>query len=162
MYFLENPTGQIVAQLDISNNETANRPNPADNIPHVPWVHNNVFVTNVGYPNALRQYKIQDLLSSLGATQRPYKYYFFIPPDLDTVPIARTVIIVNNSAAADIILTYGSTPVADPTPLPPDPGGGQGSGASDGGSAVGGGGSTDPAGGDVGDSDGTGDGGDSA
>lgn len=118
-YFIENPAGQIVAQLDISNNETANLPLVLNYYTGEPFVHDNVFVTNDWH---LRGNKIQDLLSMLGSTQRPYKYYFFNPPPLDALPIARTVVI-DNTGPTNITVTYGSAQ-PDPTPNPPgaDPG----------------------------------------
>jgi hypothetical protein len=139
IYFLENPTGQIVAQLDISNNETANKPATLEPETGEPWVHDNVFYTNSGvFPN----HRVQDLLSALGPSQRPYKYYFFDPPALEVVPIARTLAI-ENTGPGNIIVEYGAA-TPDPTPgipgdVPPDAGadpadtGGGSTGGGDGG-----------------------------
>lgn len=155
IYFLENPTGQIVAQLDISNNETANRPDVLSAFDGRPWVHENVFFTAYGDP--FPAHKIQDLLSALGPSQRPYKYYFFDPPDLETVPIARTLII-DNTGPGNIAVEYGAS-VPDPTPGIP----GEAPPGSSGGTPIEGGQGGDGSSGDTGGGgDGGGDGGDSA
>jgi hypothetical protein len=102
-YFVESPTGEIMFQKDISNNEAAQILGGT--------VYRQVFYTNNSDD---RGHKIQDMLWPFTYTPRPLKYYWFEPPSTDDIVFARTVTETNATEGA-IVITYGvSTPSTDP------------------------------------------------
>jgi hypothetical protein len=93
-YFLETPTGEIVSQKDLSNTE-----NP-------PGTGNEqVYYTNNHFE---RGNKIQDMWWPLGGLPRPFKYYWFLPPDFGEVTVGRQVIVTNDTTGS-IIINYGNS-----------------------------------------------------
>jgi hypothetical protein len=104
-FLLESPTGEVVAQHDITNHQHATV-NPQGPVNYV----------NVWYDSnsAQRGNKIQDMLWPLGYVPRPYKYYWFNPPTFETQTIARTVTLTADAATS---FTYEET-VSTPPPGP--------------------------------------------
>lgn len=112
-FFLEDTAGAIVYQQDITNREQGINPNTG-------VVATNVFTTN---DSAARDTGnlIQDMLWYFGYTPRPYKYYWFNPPDISSLSLSRTVTVTNTDESGNpYIITYGSS---TPTPTPTDTGG---------------------------------------
>jgi hypothetical protein len=104
-FFLETPTGEIVSQKDISNVES-------------PVGYPQVFYTVSGNNND-RANKIQDMNWPLGGLSRPFKFYWFKPPDYTDVPVGRSVTVTNTGTGA-IVITYGaSEPATDSITGPP-------------------------------------------
>jgi hypothetical protein len=88
--FYEAPSGEIVYQQDISNYDLAT----------VDGLGNPVTWRNVFYStDANRGNKAQDMNYAMDRKQRPYKYYFFLPPVLPEESLARAAIVVNNGPA---------------------------------------------------------------
>jgi hypothetical protein len=112
-FFLELASGEIVFQLDISNNEAAVSPVNYQ-------TYGNVFYTNNSDD---RGNKVQDMLwplkvfpegSSAYVTGRPYKYYWCDPPPYSMVSASRVVNVIN-SYAGDIVVKFEGSP----EPAPP-------------------------------------------
>ena len=134
-YFWEDLGGVQVSTVDISNTEAAIHPNTGVAVP-------NVFYTN---DDSKREIKIQDMLWPLGYTPRPYKYYFFNPPELADAALSRIVTVTNTDTSLPIVVHYAGPP----EPPPHWPGGG-GEGYPDSGGGAGGDGSSGGSGGDGG------------
>jgi hypothetical protein len=120
-YLLEDLSGQVVAQQDISNTEHPDALDTATStLPQV----------MCSATGATRANKIQDTFYSFGGTLTnpyptggAYKNYFFDPPDLGTLHVARTVTIDNNGSGPINIVYGASTP--DPGASDPGTEGGQ-------------------------------------
>jgi hypothetical protein len=115
-YLLEDLSGQVVAQQDISNTDHP------DGLPTATSAVPQVMSTPYGVP---RGNKIQDTFYNFGGTiANPYptggayKNYFFDPPDFGTLRIARTVTITN-TGSGPVLIEFGSS---TPDPGSSDPG----------------------------------------
>lgn len=118
-YFLEDTAGAIVWQTDITNLDTATDPNTGQ-------VKENIFFTD---DSAVRDTgnKMQDMLWPLGYAQRPYKFYWFNPPDTSNLALSRTVTITNTDPSNNpYVITFSdqstTPPPTDTTPPPNDQG----------------------------------------
>jgi hypothetical protein len=102
-YIIEAPSGEILFQKNISNNEAA-----------VVGIetHPQMFYTN---DSAARGNLIQDMLWPLGYKARPLKYYWFDPPPTADVVFSRAVTITNSDSEEDMVIDYGiTTPSVEP------------------------------------------------
>jgi len=104
-YFLEDAAGQIVFQQTINNSERGVDPVTGQSIP-------SVYYTNDW---TQRGNKIQDMLWPFGFTPRPFKYYFYQPPDATTAALSRTVS-VTNTGTGNVVITYGGGTSTAPDP----------------------------------------------
>ncbi len=106
-FFLEDTSGAIVYQQDISNLDQGVDPNTGLSLPQVIYTQD----------SAVRDThnKIQDMLWPLGWKPRPYKYYWFTPPDVSALALSRTVTITNTDASNNpYVITYGDSSVTPP------------------------------------------------
>lgn len=113
-YFLEDPAGNIVYQVDISNSEAAIQPNNR-------IVYPQVFYTN---DDSQRGNMIQDMLWPLSYSPQPYKFYWFEKPPFSAVTVARTVDVINSDPGKAIAISYGESAPSPADPNPTPPGGG--------------------------------------
>jgi hypothetical protein len=104
-FFIEDPSGKIVFQQTINNAEAAVHPNTGVHYPQVLYTND----------PSQRGNKVQDMLWPLGYTPRPYKYYWYTPPDTSLAALSRTVTVLNTDpGGANIVITYGGGTTPDP------------------------------------------------
>jgi hypothetical protein len=102
-YFLEDLSGQVVAQQDVSNTDHP------DELPTATSAYPQILSST----GAGRGNKVQDTFWAFASQIRPYKNYWFDPPDMGTLHVARTPVIFN-TGAGPINIEYGST-TTDPS-----------------------------------------------
>lgn len=106
-FFVEDQDGRIVYSKDITNTEAGQFAGVT-----YPQVFYTVSMLNADRGNKIQDY-LWDLHRELGP--RPYKYYWFFPPDIGAAALSRTVDITNTNPLP-ITITYGGTTVPDPNP----------------------------------------------
>ncbi|HQR20131.1 MAG TPA: hypothetical protein PKV98_04655 [Burkholderiaceae bacterium] len=95
-YIIESPTGEILFQKNISNNEAAKI--GLETHPQVYYTNNTPDRGNL----------IQDMLWPLTYTPRPLKYYWFEPPPTEDVVFSRSVLMTNTDDT-NIVIEYDTT-----------------------------------------------------
>lgn len=103
-FIVEDLTGKLVYQQDVSNAESAYVPaNPSNVFPQVAYTND----------SSLRGHKVQDMLWPLMGfqTPAPFKFYFMEPPALEDLPIGRTVDLTNTTSG-DITVSYATSSAA--------------------------------------------------
>lgn len=102
-YFIEAPDGRILWQGDISNNEAAQIVVSGTTYTTYPQVFWNNTANAAGRGN-----RIQDMLWPLSYVPRPYKFYFFEPPQVDEMALGR-IVTVSSDGPADVTFDYASS-----------------------------------------------------